>query len=213
LEALFASPDFYIQNTTPATLVGRACQGLNPPKTILDLCAAPGGKSLAVHDLFPSAKLFANDVSPAKLRLLKANFEKYAVEATLTEGKGEDYSTDQLFDLIILDVPCSNSGVLNKRPEARWRLTKKALEDLKVTQLALIERAAKLLAPEATLLYITCSLLKQENEQLMEEACKKFGLKKAGYQECILPADGVWDGGFACTLITQQHPVAAKIVF
>lgn len=204
LPSLATSSDFYIQNTTPATLIGNFCQQLQQrgrvPKRILDLCAAPGGKLLAVHDFFQDAKLYANDISEAKLRLIAENLHKYQVKAELSCSRGEDYVSDEPFDLIILDVPCSNTGVLNKRAEARWRLSEKAVKELEEIQLLLIKRAQSLLAPGGKILYITCSILKGENEALMEKACSQLGLLSGEHQQCILPSREGWDGGFASSL-------------
>lgn len=190
----------YIQNVTPAALIETLCQQIKKaPEHILDLCASPGGKLIAAHDIFPQAKLFANDVSEEKLRRLQENCQKYDITAVLSCIKGEEFLSDQAFDFIILDVPCSNSGVLNKRPEARWRLCAESLQELEKIQLALIAHAKTVLAPGGIIGYMTCSILKKENEQVVEEACKRFGLK-IHYQQTILPNAEGWDGGYACVL-------------
>jgi len=198
-----ASSDYYIQNATPATLVTRLCQQLpSNPEFILDLCAAPGGKIIAVHDFFPKARLFANDSSQERLHLLASNCAKYQIPVTLSCSKGEEVHYIQRFDVIILDVPCSNSGVFNKRPEARWRLTSEALQKLEKIQLNLIQNAINLLSPGGVIWYMTCSILKKENEEIIEKACQQYNLHvgKEGFQETILPNSEGWDGGFACSL-------------
>jgi len=169
------------------------------PARILDLCASPGGKLLAAHDLFPQAKLYANDVSPEKIMRLSQNLAKYGVKADLNCGQGEDYQSSELFDLIILDVPCSNSGVLNKRPEARWRLTPKVIEGLRQTQSRLVKHAADLLAPGGVIWYLTCSILKSENEEMIEDVIQHDRLEKV-FSKIVLPNYEGWDGGFGCVL-------------
>jgi len=195
-----ASKDYYIQNATPAHLMKSLSAGLNDPKTLLDLCAAPGGKLVAAHDLFPHATLYANELSQERLSRLLENIKKYQLQVEVNVGPGEKYRSQQRFDLIILDVPCSNSGVLNKRPEARWRVNPKALMDLEKTQLALIENATKLLAPKGCLFYMTCSVLKQENQNLVQKACENFGIS-IDNQIQVLPDDKGNDGGYGCRLI------------
>ena len=215
----------YIQNVTPAiliaTLAAKLKKSKNSPKRILDMCASPGGKLVAIHDAFPKAKLYANDVSEEKLKRVEENCQKYGIAAELSCSKGEGYASKQRFDLIILDVPCSNSGVLNKRPEARWRLSKEAFAELKKTQMALIGHAKTLLAPDGVIWYMTCSILKKENEELVDEACTRFGLQVQvrgaedgdgdgeGNEEgerdgcgqlMFLPNAEGWDGGYACVL-------------
>lgn len=200
ISELSSSPICYIQNATPAFLMTQLAKhsSINP-KSILDLCASPGGKLIAAHDLFPTAKLFGNDVSEEKIQKLLENFRKYKIEVTITVGKGENFYWPSQFDLIILDVPCSNSGVLNKRPEARWRLSQEALSELTQTQLNLIEHAKTLLSPQGEIWYLTCSILKMENEDLIKVACDKFGLTVRS-QRLILPNEMGWDGGFGCSL-------------
>jgi 16S rRNA (cytosine967-C5)-methyltransferase len=193
------SEDYYIQNATPFTLISRLSGEIKEPNKILDLCASPGGKLIAVHDRFPNAAFFANDVSIEKLQILSENLLKYGIKAALSCSKGEVFKSDEGFDLIILDVPCSNSGVLNKRPEARWRMTPENLKNLEKLQLALIENSISLLSKDGEIWYLTCSILKKENERLMEQACKKFNLK-ISRMETVLPNAEGWDGGFACAL-------------
>ncbi|MCE5315885.1 MAG: methyltransferase domain-containing protein [Parachlamydia sp.] len=205
LPELARSQDLYLQNATPAQLVWNLAKDLKkPPESILDLCASPGGKLLALHDLFPQASLTANDVSEDKLRRLKENCSKYGLEAAIYCGKGEDFkAAPGSFDLIVLDVPCSNSGVLNKRPEARWRLSEEQLKQLEETQLRLLERASQLVAPEGEVWYLTCSILKQENEAIVTRACKLYGCRTRT-QMTLLPDQSGWEGGFGAALFRSN---------
>lgn len=205
LKKIIASKDFYIQNATPAALIASLSKGIKAPKSVLDLCASPGGKTVATHDLFPSAKLHANDVSEYKLKLLDENFVKYGIKAELTHSPGETFTSATPFDLVIVDAPCSNSGVFNKRPEARWRLTKTNLQQLEQLQLKLIQNAASLLSPHGVLWYMTCSILNKENEKMVEDACKKFGLQVVDAPKTILPNEEGWDGGFGCALKKKEE--------
>lgn len=193
------SSSYYIQNITPATLIANLAEGQSSPKNVLDLCSSPGGKLLAIHDLYPNAGLYANDISPLKMERLLENCEKYCLKAHLSCKLGEEFSSLEKFDLIILDVPCSNSGVFNKRPEARWRLTPEALKDLEIIQRKLLENALKSLSDNGELWYMTCSILKKENEHLMHRICQDLNLK-IRFQQTILPSQQGWDGGYACAL-------------
>jgi 16S rRNA (cytosine967-C5)-methyltransferase len=196
LKNISRSVDYYIQNATPAYLIGYLCKHLKiAPQRILDVCASPGGKSIAVHDFFPDAELYANDQTDFKLLKLKENFEKYDIKATLTCCPGQELHFNEKFDVIILDVPCSNSGVLNKRPEARWRLTDENYVQLEKVQISLLEQAIRLLKPLGEIWYMTCSILPKENEELVA----KVDLKVQN-SHLILPNEQGWDGGFACSL-------------
>lgn len=194
------SPEYYIQNITPAFLIGNLCKQLQKvPSRVLDMCASPGGKSLVVYDFFPKTALFANDVSLEKTQKLKENFEKFQVQATLSSLDGQLLEFDEKFDVIILDVPCSNSGVLNKRPEARWRLDEAHDHQLEVLQTNLLKHALTLLKQEGEIWYMTCSILPQENEELVMKACRDWNLQVKDTR-LILPNKDGWDGGFACSL-------------
>lgn len=199
IESVIKSSKYYIQNITPATLIGELCTNAPPPKRILDLCAAPGGKVIAIHDFFPNALLHANDITKKKIERLKQNLKKYEIQANLHLSLGEEYHSKEKFDIIIADLPCSNSGVLNKRPEARWRITKDFLKELEKMQFAIIENALKYLKENGQIWYMTCSILKKENENMIEKFCQKYRMEKTFIRK-ILPEKKKWDGGFACSL-------------
>ncbi len=200
VSSVAADPRYYIQNATPVQLIKQAAGGGFSPKTILDLCAAPGGKLLFLHDLFPDTGLWANDPSEERLVKLRANLDKYRIEAELSCCPAEGFPLGTTFDLILLDVPCSNSGVLHKRPEARWRLSKESLEQLTQLQWAILKRASQLLTPCGKIWYMTCSILKEENEGLMARACAELDLVSTEPFHKQLPDRSGMDGGFACAL-------------
>lgn len=206
LPEISSSPNYYIQNITPAVLIAKLAKHTPPPNNILDLCASPGGKLLAAHDIFPTAQLFGNDISPQKISRLSENLEKYHVPANLTCGPGESYTSPHKFDVIILDVPCSNSGVLNKRPEARWRLNSEAMDQLELTQKKLVRHASTLLSDNGVIWYLTCSILSRENEDLIASVCQEHQLT-IEFSETILPNTNGWDGGYACLLSIPRYNI------
>ncbi|PJD95129.1 MAG: hypothetical protein CK425_09375 [Parachlamydia sp.] len=200
LSTLAQSPNFYIQNGTPFLLMSHLSREASlKPHSILDLCASPGGKTLLAHDLYPEAQLFANDVSSQKMERLRANCQKYDLDAVLTCANGEEFVSEQLFDLIIVDAPCSNTGVLSKRPEARWRFSEETCKNLEETQCKLLRHAATLLNPHGEIWYLTCSILDFENEKLIQQVCQENDLH-VRTQLTIYPTETGLDGGFACAL-------------
>lgn len=189
------SPEFYIQNVTPVDLLDGALQHIPAPSRVLDLCAAPGGKTLLVHDRFPEAELHLNDISASKCERLRENLRKYAINACVTAHSGETYTSDRGFDLVVVDAPCTNSGVLAKRAEARWRLDDSRLAPLVQLQRALLTRAAALLNPGGYLCYMTCSILASENEGQVQWASEHLSMRSVHSQLQIPTADHR-DGGF-----------------
>lgn len=201
LHLITSSPSFYIQNSTPYLMMKRLSETVNHPiKSIIDLCASPGGKTLAAHEFYPDATIVSNDVSEEKIVKLQENLAKYNIPATTSISHAEEISTDQKFDLVIIDAPCSNSGVLNKRPEARWRLSKDNLNELLKIQTAIFEKGVSLLNPGGKIWYLTCSILKMENEQLINQMAESLNLNILE-QHTILPSsDSLLDGGYGCSL-------------
>lgn len=192
---------YIIQNSTPATLMYELAAKLaRPPLRVLDLCAAPGGKTVLLADLFPEAELHANDPSERRWGRLHQTLEQQGLSVHEHMVRGEQFSNEQGFDVVVADVPCSNSGVLHKRPEARWRLDRNQLGQLRQLQWSILEQARDLLTEGGQLWYMTCSILRDEDNALIDDACRKLGWKRAGYERRILPSTEGADGGYACAL-------------
>lgn len=199
LQQKASSKLWYIQNKTPALLMQHLYQDPIQPKKILDIAASPGGKLLLAHELYPQAALVANDISLEKKKLLQENIKKYGLNVALTQHLGQEFPIEETFDLIVCDLPCSNTGVLHKRPEARWRLSKENTEQLCLLQLAILTRMAKVLAKNGSIWYLTCSILQKENEALTDIFCAQCGFTKS-FEKTILPDAHGLDGGYGCVL-------------
>ena len=195
------SDTLYIQNQTSIKLMDHLFDENFQPKSLLDLCASPGGKLIRAHELFPDARLFANDVSEPKITRLQDNLRRFHINADSSIGKGETFSSNDRFDLIILDVPCSNSGVFHKKAEARWRLSPESIKDLNQIQTALIKNALTLLTPNGRIWYMTCSILPDENGVFLESIQDKLQFKT--FHPLTLYPENDQDGGF-CALIKQD---------
>ena len=195
LTSLIQRKDCYVQNPTPALLLWSLSKDIDKhtPLKILDLCASPGGKLLAAHDLFPKSILYANDVSDSKIKKVHENCLKYDIQAHLSVQNGEEFKTAEKFDIVIVDAPCSNTGVLNKRAEARWRLNPVNLKEQVNLQKKLILKALELLTPLGEVWYMTCSLLSEENQEIS-------GIFKNCTKETFILPSGVNDGGYAVSI-------------
>jgi len=149
---------FYLQD--PSTAL--ACRMLDPQpgEDILDLCAAPGGKSTLLAQMVRNqARITAHDPSPARLRLLRENCRRLGA-ACVTPV---EHPPRARFDKILIDAPCSNTGVLRRRVDLRWRLSEGEISRLAEEQRELIERAKQWLKPGGRLIYSTCSIEPEEN--------------------------------------------------
>lgn len=194
------SKDVYIQNRTPVDLIHfLASKSPKKPKNILDLCAAPGGKLLLANELYPAAELTAVDASQRRMERLEENLQKYRIKAEVLRARAETWISKKKFDLIILDVPCSNIGVLHKRPEARWRLEEKNVDELVQLQREILANALHVLSEKGVIWYLTCSILKEENQNVVQSVKKPFGALK---QKVMLPDSKGADGGFGAVIGT-----------
>jgi 16S rRNA (cytosine967-C5)-methyltransferase len=137
---------------------------------ILDCCAAPGGKTLAIADHNPSAEITAVELHPHRARLLQKLLSPHpATQIQIVVADAQSLPTALPFDRILADVPCSGTGTLARNPEIKWRLNLVDLAELQERQSAILRSAVAQLAPGGRLIYSTCSLEKEENEDVVEK--------------------------------------------
>jgi 16S rRNA (cytosine967-C5)-methyltransferase len=139
---------------------------------VLDVCAAPGGKAAHILEHQPKVReLVAVDIDKLRLQRVNDNFQRLKLSAKLIVGdasKPEDWWDGQLFDRILLDVPCSALGVIRRHPDIKLLRRAEDINTLQVLQQRIMTAVWPLLAPGGIMLYATCSILKQENEQQIE---------------------------------------------
>ncbi len=147
-----------------------------------DACAASGGKSLLLYHLQPQIKLLVSDVRESVLnnldeRLHKAGLFKYQKKVLdLTKNPDPDIH-DYQFDGIILDTPCTGSGTWGRTPEMISQFEESTIKGFQLLQRAIVKNVVKYLKPGMPLVYITCSVFKEENEEMVDYLVKEFGLK------------------------------------
>ena len=146
----------------------QVCEG----ERVLDLCAAPGMKTSLLADSVGDGLLVACDASARRLQTLQKLLPRLTANASAVRVVRLDATQPlpfrQQFDRILLDAPCSGTGTLARNPEIKWRLTKDDLERLPVIQSQILSNALSVLAPGGRLIYATCSLEPEENEQVVE---------------------------------------------
>ena len=166
----FEEGEFTVQDIT-ASLPVRL---LNPQPgwTKLDLCAAPGVKTTQLAELTgDSAKILATDIDARRLEMVKENITRLGLSSI--EIVPYDKLPDSKLDCILLDVPCSNTGVLARRVEARYRVDPQAVEALTKTQRELLRTAAAMVKTHGKICYSTCSIQKVENSKIVEDFLDK----------------------------------------
>ena len=167
---LAQEPGSRVQDRTSAQAV-EATRGLNP-RCIVDFCAGRGTKTRQLALVHPEAKILAGDTNDERREDLYKAFEGHdRVEVVEPRRYG---SVLGAVDLLVLDVPCSNSGVLPRRPQARYRYNRERLRSLRTLQKQIVEESVPLLGPGAHVLYSTCSLEPAENEEQADWIARRF---------------------------------------
>ena len=138
---------------------------------VLDVCAAPGGKSFAAAaDMGNAGNIIACDIHPHKLELIEKSARRLGIgciSTQLADGRENHPEWNEAFDVVLCDVPCSGLGVIRKKPEIRYK-DPRALGGLPAVQRAILENACRYVRPGGTLLYSTCTILPEENEKVTE---------------------------------------------
>ena len=166
-----------------------------PGATVLDLCAAPGGKTMHLAELMGNrGRVVACDIDARRLGRLPESAARLGIsiiETQVVDPQGEPPPGP--FDSIMVDAPCSNTGVLGRRPEVRWRLQERELGHLHDLQCRLLRLAAERLKPGGKLVYSTCSVEPEENQEVVRQVLQvmpQLTLEAEEDQRPGLPADG-----------------------
>ena len=201
----FAEGAFVVQD--PATAGAVELLDVAPGQSVLDFCAAPGGKTAQIAwRLAGTGRLVAQEVTPRRLARLKENLARLrlsSVEAMQTIPQSPNPPIPQ-FDRVLVDAPCSNTGVLRRRPDARWRWNADHLKQLVALQAQILDAAAPFVAPGGRLVYSTCSNEPEENgEQVAAFLARHPDFAEVARRES-LPFETDHDGAFACALERRQ---------
>lgn len=210
-EASEVGADGHYYITDPSTIHAPALLAPRPGERVLDACAAPGGKAIHLAGLMENeGELLCCDANEKRLPRLRENLERCGV--SIAEVLQHDWSEPAPehwlgdFDAILLDVPCSNTGVFRRRVDARWRLQKGDLESLVTLQRRILEMAAPCLKPGGRLVYSTCSIDPEENI----DQVTRFVEEEAGYSlgetRQLLPFRDESDGAFAAVIRRNPFP-------
>ena len=184
---------------------------------ILDTCAAPGGKSLHIATLYPNSIVYSCDKHEHKISLIEDNAKKLDIKNIKVFKQDATIYKDEYkekFDIIICDVPCSGIGVIKNKPEIKYKINTNYINQIRKTQLSILENSKKYLKENGILVYSTCTIDNKENEDNIKKFLKKnnnFVLEKISIDNSIikeykkgmikiLPDEYECDGFFICKL-------------
>ncbi len=162
----FGEGRFSVQD--PAAQLAAELLGARPGDRVLDACAAPGGKTCHILERTPEARVTALDLSPDRLARVRENLDRLGLEAELLAADATrtgDWWDGRPFQRILLDAPCTATGVIRRHPEIKWLRTPGQVEQAVSLQARLLERLWPLLEVGGILVYATCSVLRRENER------------------------------------------------
>lgn len=196
---LFKAGKCYIQD--PATGMSVFLCGVLPEQAkILDCCAAPGGKTVMLYDKYPDAEIIAADKSEKRLEQMQENFKRLGVKTkTVCANALAPEFEKESFDLVFIDAPCTNTGVMRRRPDAAWRFSLNRLEDTAKLQRKILNAMAPLVKRGGILLYSTCSVEAEEDQLQVERFLQEHPDFVLEDSQLLLP-DFMHDGAFAARL-------------
>ena len=189
----------------PSTMKAVEFLDPRPGEFILDACAAPGGKTALIAERMEGrGELVAMDISEDRLDILRENVGRLRL-AVVRVARGDAGSEadvgairgNRRFDRILLDVPCTNTGVLRRRPDARWRFSSESVAQVTRLQRALLDNAGRFLKPRGTLVYSTCSLEPEEDEAMVHGWVRAHPRFRLVREAKLFPPETRTDGIYA----------------
>jgi len=194
----------YIQDPSTAA----ACLLLDPKPgdRVLDACAAPGGKTGYIAELMNNEGLIlACDRDTNRVRTLQENLERLGVGICRCVPHdwtcGDPLPEAAAFDRILIDAPCTNTGVMRRRVDLRWRLRPESFSRMRTEQLGIVRATIPFLKPDGALVYSTCSIEPEENEDVVRAILREFPFLKLSDQVSLLPFRDEFDGAFAAKFV------------
>ena len=172
--------------------------------TVLDMCAAPGGKTTHISELLGNTgKVCALDISLKRLQSVRENCRRMGVQNVFIvcgDASGERVPFHVKFDRVLIDASCSNTGVLSRRVEARWRLKEEDMNKLATLQYSILKTGAAMLKPGGYLVYSTCSIEPEENQDIIKKSLSNEPQFCLDAEKYYLPTMNAGDGGYMARL-------------
>ena len=178
--------------------------GFKDGDTVIDVCAAPGGKSVnAAISVGTDGKVYSRDVSDYKAGLIEENISRLGlnnIEVQVKDALVMDESMKEKADVVIADLPCSGLGVMGRKPDIRYNITEDKLVSLKELQQSILSVVQAYVKQGGIMMYSTCTINSEENEANADWLCKEYGFKKIEYRQILPGKNGGTDGFFVAKL-------------
>ena len=199
----FDAGAWYIQD--PSTAMAPSLLNVQPGERVLDACAAPGGKTAILAEALEdrSSGLVACDTNSKRCERLKENMKRLQfdeVDVRAMDLPGLPKKNDFTFDAILLDVPCSNTGVYQRRPDAKWNFRKKLLTELIQLQYQILNQALPYLKDGGRLVYSTCSIEEEETTRQIQNWLGQHPECELVFERVLFPGEEQSDGAYAALI-------------
>ena len=189
----FSQGKFTVQDASSMLAVGAA--GIKKGDKVLDICAAPGGKTMLAAEYTGTEGLVeARDVSDYKIELIEENIQRMGltnVSVRVQDATLEDKTMTEWADVVLADVPCSGLGVMGKKRDIKYRQKEEALTEIVTLQKEILKNAVSYIKQGGVLLYSTCTINPAENEEMVAFAKKELGLKCESIEEYVKGLPGI----------------------
>ena len=191
-----------------ASLVAVLMLDPKPGETIIDTCAAPGGKTMAIAEAMGNmGKVIAMDVYKRKLYYISEQAERLGISIVKTRSRDAtrvDPGLEDSADRVLVDAPCSGLGTIRKKPEIKYKTWDHEMEELPAKQKDILSASARYVKPGGVLVYYTCTIAKRENQQVVTEFLKRRSdFEKVEVKQLLPDTDGT-DGFFICKMKRRE---------
>ena len=161
--------------------------GIKPGMQVLDICAAPGGKSMLAADFLQKEGLVeARDISPNKVSMMQENFDRCRIEnakAVVWDALDFDEAWKEKADIVIADIPCSGLGIIGKKRDIKYKMNEEAVRSIEALQTQILEKAVAYVKPGGKLLFSTCTINQEENEAHVALLQEKYHITPVSLNE------------------------------
>lgn len=201
----FAAGKFYVQDVSSMQV--SLCAGAKAGAQVLDVCGAPGGKSIHMAELLLGTGMVeARDLTEYKVGLIRENITRCGLEnicARQADARILEEEKIKTMDVVIADLPCSGLGVIGKKPDIKYKMTEEKCRELAGLQREILHTVQHYVKPGGVLMYSTCTINQEENEENVRWFLQEHGDFIVDTQEQILPQKGKNDGFFLARLVRK----------